>query len=129
MRPSPSLKLSPLRLTLDKVHGLLARHGRHARALADVAHAVALLGYEQHLRPEGGADELRVAAAALAATALAGRVVGARTQRLQHARHRGAVLRVQVRVDLVEEVEGRRVAALDGEDQGEGAQTCVAKLH
>jgi hypothetical protein len=33
-----------------------------------------------------------------------------------------AVLRVEVGVDLVEEVEGRRVALLDGEDEREGAQ-------
>jgi hypothetical protein len=34
----------------------------------------------------------------------------------------GAVLRVEVGVDLVEEVEGRRVALLDGEDERERAQ-------
>jgi len=36
----------------------------------------------------------------------------------------GAVLRVEVGVDLVEEVEGRGVAALDGEDEGECAEAC-----
>jgi hypothetical protein len=35
----------------------------------------------------------------------------------------GAVLRVEVGVDLVEEVEGRRVALLDGEDERERAET------
>lgn len=37
--------------------------------------------------------------------------------------HGGAVLRVEVGVDFVEEVEGGRVALLDGEDEGEGAET------
>jgi hypothetical protein len=37
----------------------------------------------------------------------------------------GAVLRVEVGVDLVEEVEGRRVALLDGEDERERAEACV----
>ena len=42
---------------------------------------------------------------------------------VQHLRDGGAVLRVEVGVDLVEEVEGRRVAPLDGEDESEGAET------
>lgn len=36
----------------------------------------------------------------------------------------GAVLGVEVGVDFVEEVEGCGVALLDGEDEGEGAETC-----
>ncbi len=43
---------------------------------------------------------------------------------MQHLRHGGAVLRVEVGVDFVEEVEGCRVALLDGEDEGEGAEAC-----
>mmetsp|Transcript_13161 Transcript_13161/g.43399 ORF Transcript_13161/g.43399 Transcript_13161/m.43399 type:complete len:719 (+) Transcript_13161:1846-4002(+) len=39
--------------------------------------------------------------------------------RRDEARHRRAVLLVERRVDLVKEVEGRGVAALDGEDEGE----------
>ena len=35
----------------------------------------------------------------------------------------GAVLGVEVGVDFVEEVEGRGVALLDCEDEGEGAET------
>ena len=37
----------------------------------------------------------------------------------------GAVLGVEVGVDFVKEVKGRRVALLDREDEGEGAETCV----
>lgn len=59
----------------------------------------------QHLRPERRADELTVS-----------RV----RDGLEHLRHGRPVLRVQVGVDFVEEVERRRVAGLDGEDQGEG---------
>lgn len=62
----------------------------------------------EHLRSEGGADKLPI-----------GRV----RDRLEHLRHSRSVLGIQVGVDLVEEVERRRVTCLDGEDQGEGAQT------
>ena len=41
----------------------------------------------------------------------------------QHVGDGGAVLRVEVGVDFVEEVEGRGVALLDREDEGEGAET------
>ena len=58
------------------------------------------------LRVEGGDDELA-----------GGRgVVGLFAD---HGRYGGAVLRVQCCVDLVEKIERRRVAALDGEDEGE----------
>jgi hypothetical protein len=40
----------------------------------------------------------------------------------------GAVLRVEVGVDLVKEVEGRRVALLDGEDERERAQAWSEEL-
>lgn len=66
----------------------------------------------QHLRAEGGADEL-------------GSLVAA-TDVAQVVRDRSAVLRIEVGVDLVEEVEGRGVALLDGKDEGEGAETWVA---
>ncbi len=58
---------------------------------------------------EGGDDELR-------RVGRVGRLRG------QHARHGRAVGRVQRGVDLVEQVEGRRVAALDGKDERERDQ-------
>lgn len=103
-------------LALDKLQGLLALDDVDAARLVAGGDAVALVGDEEHLRPEGGADEL--AAAAVLVGAL-GR------DALQHRRHRGAVLRVQVGVDLVEQVEGRRVALLDREDERERAETWV----
>lgn len=36
----------------------------------------------------------------------------------------GAVLGVEVGVDFVKKVKGRRVALLDREDEGKGAETC-----
>jgi hypothetical protein len=42
---------------------------------------------------------------------------------LQQTRHRRAVLRVQVGVDLVEDDEGARLGRLQGEDEAEGAET------
>ena len=62
----------------------------------------------QHFRPEGRADELAI-----------GRVRNG----LEHLCHRRPVLRIQVGVDLVEEVEWRRIAGLNGKDQGESTQT------
>lgn len=59
----------------------------------------------QHLRPESRADELTVS-----------RV----RDGLEHLRHGCPVLRVQIGVDFIKEVEGSRIAGLDGEDQGEG---------
>ena len=43
---------------------------------------------------------------------------------VQHLGDGGAVLRVEVGVNFVEEVEGRWVTALDGENESEGAETC-----
>lgn len=63
----------------------------------------------QHLRSERGADELPV----LVALADVVQVVG----------HRGTVLGVEVGVNLIEEVEGRGIALLDGEDEGQGTET------
>ena len=58
-----------------------------------------------HLRPERRADELPLLADVP-----------------EQVGDGGPVLRVEVCVDLVEEVEGRGVAALDGEDEGERAE-------
>lgn len=117
--PSPSVPLRPtiksLLLPLHKLQRLLPRHDHHIRALLLVPHAVAFLRHVQHLRPKGRADELRPRAAfpvGVGLTADVAQVVG----------DGGAVLGVEVRVDFVEEVEGRRVALLDREDEGEGAE-------
>lgn len=101
-----------LLLPLHKLQRLILPHHDDATALvAQIPHPVALLRHEQHLGPEGGADEL-------AAAGLAGPVGDGP----QHVGDGGAVLGVEVGVDFVKEVEGGRVALLDGEDEGEGAE-------
>jgi hypothetical protein len=62
----------------------------------------------QHFRSECGANELSV-----------GRV----RDRLEHLGNGGPVLSVQVGVDLVEQVEWRGIASLDGEYERKGAKT------
>ena len=62
-----------------------------------------------HLAMEGGDNEL-------------GRVCLIVRLAAEHARHGGAVLRVERGIDLIKQVEGRRVAALDGKDERQGHQ-------
>lgn len=88
-------------LLLDELQGLLFRHHVDRAGLVPEADAVALLRHVQHLRAEGRADEL---------------AVGGLRDGLEHLRHGGPVLGVEVGVDLVEEVERGRVAGLNGED-------------
>lgn len=104
-----------LLLPLDKLQRLILTHDDDAAALvAQVPDPVALLRHAQHLGPERRADELAAA-----------RLAGALRDGPEHVGDGGAVLRVEVGVDLVEEVKGGRVALLDREDEGEGAETCV----
>lgn len=48
------------------------------------------------------------------------------TELAQHLCDRSPVLRVQIGVDLVKEVEGRGIALLDGEDEGEGTECLLS---
>ena len=96
-------------LLLHEFQCLLSRHHIDRTGLLSEADAVALLRNMQHLRAEGGADELSI---------------GGVRDRLEHLRDGGSVLGVEVGVDLVEEVEWGGVTSLDGEDQREGAETC-----
>ena len=103
-----------LLLPLDKLQRLILAHDDDAAALVpQVPNPVALLRHQQHLRPERRADELAPA-----------RLARALRDGFEHVGDGGAVLRVQVGVDFVKEVKGRRVALLDREDEGEGAETC-----
>jgi hypothetical protein len=81
---------------------------------------IALIRNEQHLRSERRADELSAHAARPVLGVLAALLRG---DLLEHLRDGRAVLSVEVGVDFVEEVEGCWVTLLDGEDEGEGAQT------
>ena len=46
------------------------------------------------------------------------------SDRSQHISNSSPVLRVEIGVDFIKEVEGRWIALLDCEDEGEGAETC-----
>jgi len=81
---------------------------------------IALIRNEQHLRSERRADELSTHAACAVLGVLAALLRG---NLLEHLRDRRAVLGVEVGVNFIEEVEGCWIALLDGEDEGEGAQT------
>lgn len=91
-------------LPLYKSNRLLPLHNPNTTRLPPETHTIALLRDQQHLGPERRADELPVVGLLL-----------------EHQGDGGAVLRVEVGVDLVEEVEGGGVAGLDGEYEGEGA--------
>lgn len=95
-------------LLLDKLERLLPRDHINGTGLLSEADTIALLGYMQHLRSERRADELAISR------------VG---NRLQHLRHSGTVLSVEVGINFVKEVERCRVTGLDGEDQRQSAET------
>lgn len=102
-----SLLSLPLTHALDELQRVLRTHEIDTASLPlrIEADPVTLLRDVDELGPKSGDDELA------ALPVLHGRVADL----AQHARDGGAVLRVEVRVDLVEEVEGRGVAALDRE--------------
>lgn len=103
---------------LDKIQRFgLTDHDDRA-ALALVPHPIALLRHQQHLGTEGGADELTATASpfSVAVPALSPR------DGLEHVGDGGAVLGVEVGVDLVKEVERRRVTLLNGENESKGAE-------
>lgn len=110
--PSPSLPFSHLGpLPLHEIQRGLPIHHSNTTRLITIPYTIAFLRDKQHLRAEGRADELAAA------------VVCALGQGLEHVGDGGAVLGVEIGVDLVEEVERSRVALLDGEDESEGAET------
>lgn len=106
------------RLALDKFHGILSADLNNTTALANIANTIALVRHEQHLRSERRADELPVALAGM-------------RDILQHLSNGCAILSIKIGVDLVEEVEGCGIAALNGEDEGQSAKTydCVSRLY
>ncbi len=101
-----------LLLPLNKLQRLIPPHHNHTTTLIpQIPNPIALLRHEQHLRAKSGTDELPPA-----------RIGGSVGDGSKHVGDGGAVLGVEVGVDFVEEVEGRGVALLDGEDEGEGAE-------
>mmetsp|Transcript_64828 Transcript_64828/g.127286 ORF Transcript_64828/g.127286 Transcript_64828/m.127286 type:complete len:429 (-) Transcript_64828:2825-4111(-) len=92
-----------------KLEGVACRQGVDVAVLVLKADAVALGGDFHQLGAERGRDELRCV----------GRRVGLA---LDHRRDRRAVRGVEGLVEFVKEVERRRVAALNGEDDAQGHQ-------
>lgn len=88
------------------------------RLMASKRNTVSLIRNQYHLGSESGADELPTHRAFLAVSTSLGLLLG---DGLKHLGDGGTVLGIEVGVDLVEEVEGRGVALLDCEDEGESA--------
>lgn len=101
-------------LTLHELQCFLSAYNTNSTCLPLKTDTVALLRHEQHLGPEGRADEL--ARSSLVA-------VTRNRQTVEMVRDGCAVLRIEVGVDLVKEVEWGRIAGLDGEDECEGTET------
>ena len=73
---------------------------------------VALVSHKQHLRSESRADELAAHSTCSVLGILAALLSG---DLLEHLCDSGTVLGVEVCIDFVEEVEGRRITLLDCE--------------
>jgi hypothetical protein len=97
-------------LTLDKLERSLRPDDVNTTRLVRVAHTITLVGNMHHLRPEGRTDELTTTIAILASLS---------TELLQHLSNCSSILRVEIGVDFVEEVERCRVALLNREDECE----------
>ena len=108
---------SSLLHTVDKIQRRLPLHHIDATRFIRVAHAIATVRHQHHLRPERRADELASAIAVLAALS---------TELVEHLRDRRAVLRIEIGIDFVKEVKGRGVALLNGKDEGECAEGFLA---
>jgi hypothetical protein len=113
-------------LPLHKLQRLLPTHHINTTRLVSPKHnTITLIRHKDHLRPKRRTNELPRHASCAILSALTALLFG---YRLEHLCDGSAVLSVEVGVDFVEEVEGCGVALLDGEDEGEGAETCSMEL-
>lgn len=102
---------------LHKVErSLLIEHVNPA-GVVHIADGVTLIRHKDHLRSESSADELAAAFSRLSSLS---------TKFPQHLSDSRAVLRVQIGVDLIEEVERCRVALLDGKDKCQRAERLLS---
>ena len=108
---------------LHKIHRILITNHINTTRLIRIRNPIALLGDLHHLRSERRANELRRRVLFSFLFILVLGVVVAGRELADHLRDGRAVLRVEVGVDFVEEVEGRWIAPLDCEDEGECAET------
>jgi len=106
-------------LPIDKSQRLIPTNSVNSTSLVMERNAVALVCHKQHLRSESCANELSTHASCVAIIlrGLLSRDV------LKHLCNGGTILGVEVCVDFIEEIEGRRIALLDCKDESEGAET------
>ena len=128
VRPFDPFPRTLLLLPLHKLQRLLSTNHSHTTALVPlITYPVGLFSHKQHLGPKSGTDELTTAASTSLGTApfaticLGGCLLLLRDL-MQHLGDGSAVLGVEVGIDFVEEIERSRVAALDCEDEGQGAE-------
>ena len=93
-------------LPLDELQRSLLAHNTDTTRLLLVADRIALVGHEQHLRSESGANELPIS-----------------RRFRQQLRNSSAILGVEVGIDFVKEVERRRVRGLNSKDERKSTQT------
>ena len=96
-------------LLLDELQCLLPRHDVNTAGLVPETNSIAFLGHMKHLGAECGANELPVCR------------VG---DGLEHLRHSCPILRIEIGIYFIKEIEWRGIACLDGKDQGKSAETC-----
>jgi hypothetical protein len=99
--------------TLHEIQRSLPLHNINTTRLVRVANTVAPIRHMHHLRPERRTDELAASILILASVP---------TQPLQHLRHSRAILRIEIGIDFIKQVEWRWVALLDRKDEGECAE-------
>lgn len=116
LQPPPLL----LGLRFNKVECILLGLLSNRADIVGEADAEAFVRDPQHFRPEGRANELSALRPVVAVRGILVCSVGKVQEMIGDGR---PVLGIQVRVDLVEDVEGSRVGGLDGENQGKTAET------
>ncbi len=107
-------------LTIHEPQCLIPTHSINTRCLVVERNTVTFISYKQHLRSESRADELSAHGARTVVRVLTALLRG---YLLEHLRDGRAVLRIEICVDFVKEVERCRITLLDCEDEGECTQT------
>jgi hypothetical protein len=103
----------PLSLALHELQRFLYRNCSYRGDAIRECHTITLLGHSQHLRSECRADELPALV-----------LVHCGRQLVEMFSDCSSILRIEVGINLIEEIEWRWITCLDGEDQRQGAQTC-----
>ena len=113
--------VSPLSLSLNELQRPLSRNRIDSTDVARKSNTIAFLCHPQHLRPERCADELPsttlLSVAVTLPTLPALRAIGrCRREGVQMLGDGRAILRIEVGVDFVEDIERGWVGGLDGKD-------------